>query len=151
MNLAFDLDGTLADTKAVVRLAYLQAGAGEHVVDAGWGKPWRQWCSLQVHQRKIECYRKLIPTIQALQLINLFQDFKSFVLTGASAEASQAVCDHIGVRPRQIFPELTTGGKIEILKSMGTGIYYDDDLEACLLISNLTEWTVCHVITPQQF
>jgi phosphoglycolate phosphatase-like HAD superfamily hydrolase len=132
MLLAFDLDGTLADTREAVKQAYIRAGADAALVDANWGKPWRTWTDGETHARKNTIYlRDTIGLVKRLPPMNMFANKFSIIVTGASLVAAEAVCKKLGIRPRNIFPELTAEGKANLLDEMHPGIFIDDSLECC--------------------
>jgi phosphoglycolate phosphatase-like HAD superfamily hydrolase len=149
MLLAFDLDGTLADTRIAVREAYIRAGAPAHLIDANWGKPWAGWTDQETHARKNAIYlRDTINLVKRLPPMNLFQNKTSIILTGASLVAAEAVCKKLGLRPRNIFPELTAEGKADILDDMFPGMFIDDDAECCAAVSRRGKWSVLHFKSP---
>lgn len=145
MQLAFDLDGTLADTKEAVIESYIRAGAPREQVEANWGKPWKVWCDAEMHARKNQIYlRDCIGRVKRLPPVNLFANKFSIILTGASLVAAEAVCKRLGIRPREIFPELTAEGKANLLDGLFPGLFIDDDAAACEAVRRRGKWHVLH-------
>ena len=148
MLLAFDLDGTLVDTRDAVLKSYRAAGV-EPPHDF-WGKPWRAWLSdKQAHDRKNEEFRKpdTLKAVKRLKTMELFCQDHSLVLTAASAPAARVILAHYDLRPAALFWELDAEGKVEVLNSHPAGIYFDDDKSICDMVKRRTSWTVMHVQT----
>lgn len=104
----FDLDGVLADTEHLVRLAYEMNGV--IMPDDAWGKPAREWIPddyTKVQKRKNETYGELLRQPGAAEMIALpwasiapgFHELgmPCYVLTGASLAATRMVLECLGL------------------------------------------------------
>jgi len=148
MLLAFDLDGTLVDSRDAVLKSYRAAGV--EPPEDFWGKPWRAWLSdKRAHDRKNEEFRKpdTLKLVKRLKTMKLFCQDHSIVLTAASATAARVMLDYYDLRPAALFWELDAEGKVEVLNSHPSGIYFDDDKSICDMVKRRTSWTVMHVQT----
>jgi len=146
MLLAFDLDGTLVDSRDAVLKSYRAAGV-EPPKDF-WGKPWREWLAdKKAHDHKNLEFGKIdtLKTVRRLRTMDLFQQDHSLVLTGASFEAARAVLAFYDLRPKSLFTELNVQAKVDTLKALEPGIYFDDDKAVCDAVKEGTRWTVMHV------
>lgn len=100
----FDIDGVLFDTQEAVTHAYVQAGAEPDVVIAAWGKPWREWCEVEMHARKTRIYQKMIAAgeIESLPPLEIARELfarKELVvfLTGASYPTTRMLLRGVGM------------------------------------------------------
>lgn len=140
---AFDLDGTLADTKEAVLRSYRAAGV-EPPPDF-WGRPSKEWLQDNLaHRRKNELYKQLAPLL--IKIMPAFEIAKQnekncIVMTGASRSAAEVVLKSIGLKPVELHCGLTATEKVEILnKRQDPGIYYDDDLSTIVMVQEETSW-----------
>lgn len=147
MKYAFDLDGTLADTRDAVMAAYQEAGAcpppNFHLLT------WKEWLKDEkIHNRKNQIYlSKYVKTIRPLPLANLFQHTGGTIITGASMSAAFAITQHLFPGTLvNICHSLTMAGKVQVLKRISDrGIVFDDSLETINFIRVNTKWTAFHV------
>lgn len=141
--LAFDLDGTLADTRRAVEQAYVLAGVCPP--EDWWGRPWREWLRDEVaHARKNVIYQEIAPQlITATKLADLCRtnQRKSVVLTGASRPAAEIVLATLAISPVELVCEMSSRDKVERLKRyVVAGTYYDDDPATIKLVKKETKW-----------
>lgn len=141
----FDLDGTLVDTHKAVKMAY--AIAGVEMPDAAWGKPWREWTTIDVHYQKEKAYpRCLAEHGKTLPLFDFVSRLKLPVITGASASAVSAIIERFGDL-NVIGYGLSLETKLTWLMNMGPfGIYVDDLADARDRVERELGWTC---LTPQ--
>lgn len=143
----FDLDGTLFDTKELVKEAYLRAGV--RMPEDAWGLPVASWLPQMVgrnwkffHSEKTAHYIKLLhsyPPVRssaASAMIELVMSgVECFIVTGASPEAAKALLS--GFQPyhyRLIGTQCDLEQKTMRVKNLGQGVqtvYVDDDEDAC--------------------
>ena len=161
LKVVFDLDGTLADTEALVVRAYELVGV--KVPKDMWGKPASSWLpqlvgedrAAELHHLKNIAYRVLVGTegvtpLAAAELCRELLDVKEYevgILTGASYDATIAV--RRALRLDNV-PILGAGcdlrRKLEVLQSLSqTGLYFDDNYDACVAVTDETEWQVLYV------
>lgn len=147
MKYAYDLDGTLADTKEAVRSAYMDVG-----VTPPWDfylLTWQEWLSNEeLHAAKNAVYlRKYVKTVKPLPLANLFQHTGGTIITGASMSAAFAVTQHLFPGTLvNVCHSLNSDGKVAILNRIATtGIVFDDSIDTIELIRRDTKWTAFHV------
>ena len=138
---AFDLDGTLVDSREAVELAYRIAGVT--MPDGAWGKPWQEWLDdPDVHCRKTIIYINLIQ----LGKVNVNAEVKKWitrsnihpvVLTGASETAAVMLLNQM-FQPSEFTvagTSMSTAAKIAYLQShTEISTYVDDDDKAVGLI-----------------
>lgn len=150
MLIAFDLDGTLLDTRAAVREAYVQAGVIPP--DDWWGQPWTQWLSDPVaHQRKNEIYQQIAPQmVRALPLLQLSRTVPHYIVTGCSAAAYSMLCKLFHLAPVDVYVGQTLPQRIATLRRLGpVGMYFDDHLPTAQAVQEQTGWTCYHALpTP---
>jgi phosphoserine phosphatase len=155
----FDIDGTLADTRPLVKEAYRLAGV--EMPDHVWGQPWHAWLynrtesrahAVSVHTRKTEAYLKLLatrpprklPAVAVAQRLIADGHHVQFI-TGASSKAARAVLDQCQLSTvRLIGYGCTATEKIDVLRHYGSGLYVDDDLRAGQIISRGTSLDFLH-------
>lgn len=169
MLYAFDLDGTLFDTKPIVLQAYRSAGV--EPPEDWFGKSWREWlpamCASsenaeRIHKIKNKHYAAIIHTVRRLPLFDLFcklvecsntlVDYtraEVVVLTGASSEAVNLLWDFYAIpRGVAVFTELSVNSKIVWMsRSAMPGIMFEDDIVAAQQMRKETKWTIFH--SPQ--
>lgn len=147
MFYAFDLDGTLFDTRDAVLSAYKAVGV-EPPPDF-FGKPWHLWLSDHVaHRAKNRMYPKmfhLVTPLPSLEIYRMIPTAHKTILTGASAESATALCNHFDVGTTGLETEMTLDDKVRYLATLDPGIYFDDDTHAIQEIRRRTEWTTHHV------
>lgn len=161
MLYAFDLDGTLFNTKALVKRCYEEFGI-EMPADA-FGKTWREWLiplcggdelkAQWVHDEKNTLYAKLaaIGVAKPLPLFYLYVTIAdwSVILTGASQVAALALLNRFPeVNCRvQMNCEMTRVQKINWMNQRINGIMFEDDILAAEQMRKETQWTILH--SPQ--
>ena len=150
MHFSFDLDGTLLDTRAAVRVAYSAVGVA--MPEDAWGQPWREWlidvCSgnevlaYQLHRAKNAAYLALIkksamvevlPPLRVLQeLLSRHGAAQCSIITGASRSAARALMSEYGLPPFLLSGTgMTVQDKIEFLSAKSPrGVYVDDNAAA---------------------
>ena len=154
----FDLDGTLFDTEALIRRAYISAGV-IMPYDA-WGKPAREWLPevagdrwASVHMRKNEIYLRLLKespperSTAARAMIDLStRGCETFVLTGASRPATAQLLT--GFQPYH-FKLLGVGcslpeklHRVRVIGYPHEMVYVDNDDVACDAMAEIG----CHVV-----
>ena len=143
MLLAFDLDGTLLDTREAVHLAYVQAGVTPPV--DWWGLPWQAWLTdAAAHERKNAIYEGLVHThVRPLPLLHLANAHPHdyYILTGCSARAYSALARHFALQPKDVFLSLTLERRVERLRQLGaTGLYFDDHPTTARVVQQQTGW-----------
>ncbi len=160
INCVFDLDGTLADTHPIVLEAYKEAGVW--LSDDDWGKPAHEWLpqlvgddeAREIHARKNRIYRALISVrgVRRLPAATLCDQLRADrhaigVLTGASLDAARLVKNSINLGHVPLLGAgADTDTKISVLNSFKhPGVYFDDNLHVCDVISNVTSWRVIYV------
>jgi hypothetical protein len=146
--LAFDLDGTLVDTREANLRAYRAAGAEPpaHFHRVRFAEWHGHDSGNRIARRKAELYPAFLETHgRALPLYDMFVvERGGTVLTGASlagAEAVRALFPHLG---SDVHCGMTLQDKLEWLRLHPPGVYFDDDKHACRMVSTLTKWrAVC--------
>jgi FMN phosphatase YigB (HAD superfamily) len=151
---AFDLDGTVFDTRHHVEAAYASVGV---MMPAGaWGRTWEEWLipqcdgdrllASQLHAKKVQVYDQLLqdqpPELTAAgELLLLMStkervlgaDFETSVMTGASRGAMNRLLAQAGIVTRSL-AHLTVEQKTERLRLLSHGrcrvTYVDDDVVA---------------------
>lgn len=173
MIAAFDMDGTLVDSREAVTAAYRDVGI--NLPRDAWGKPWQEWLPAMVgpgtlaetaeraqalHSAKNARYRNhghLLRPLPTLDVLRYYAAHRArvVVLTGASVEAAIHVLAKLRVSDLvvQLNCGMTLNEKARTLKVLthtygGTGIYFDDDLNAANILREDTDgqWTICHVV-----
>lgn len=151
MLLAFDLDGTLVDTKEAVTEAYKTAfriveGSLDNMPEDFFGKPASAWLkNPEVYRVKKLLYPDFLRRLaKPLPLAKLYSLEGGMILTGASIQAAQEVLIACELPPWKGGAwGCTTRDKVEMLNAVETpGIYFDDDLEASKQIAKATNWEV---------
>jgi len=162
-HVVFDLDGTLADTRDLVRRAYDVVGV--HMPEHAWGLPAEAWLAgavpggledvAEVHRLKNVALRTLIAAhgverLPAADLCEALKKDRSYtvgILTGASLGAARATRRALALSRVPILGagcDLET--KMNVLRATAeSGIYFDDDYEACVAVADQTPWVVCYV------
>lgn len=134
--IAFDLDGTLVDSREAVESCYRAAGAP--MPEGAWGKPWTTWLrDPYTHQIKTELYRTMInldavPVLpafdQMLKLIN--NGHPILIVTGASHDATHAFIRRWRLPGVVHASQCSLEDKVAWLTEFDVLAYVDDDLEA---------------------
>jgi hypothetical protein len=163
MHVVFDLDGTLVDTEYAVIDAY--AAVGITYPAEAWGKPWQAWLpklvgdeevACQIHDLKNVAYLALIdagkveelPAATLARTLVKIPEFMVTTLTGASLDATAALCDTLGLERVGMLTGYTLGSKVAWLNGDHgelPGIYFDDNAEALSVIRVRTKWATVHV------
>lgn len=167
---AFDLDGTLVDTREAVRQAYLCAGVS--MPDEAWGLPWETWLEdPAAHDRKNAAYPDCLRRYAVkLPLLDVCRRLGGVVITGASAGAVSAIkvafdCPDLavaltGARRAEKLDFLQTVAAasqtmLDLVQSNNDGlpakfrgVYVDDDPVTRTLIEEHTTWLTP---TPEEF
>lgn len=157
MHYAFDLDGTLIDTKHVLRSAYEEAGVSPPA--DFFGKPFFAWFkgtkeeADEVRRRKHDAYRRSVVAghVISLPLMHLYKRLTSVgastsIVTGASPASVQLIAGYLGLSPNtRMLTGCTMEDKAKYLSMVGElGIMFEDDrVVADYLRSNTTGWTIC--------
>lgn len=147
MLYAYDLDGTLADTRQAVLLSYRAVGV-EPPPDF-FGKPWREWLNDEdLHRRKNEVYAEYVRThVKPTRLVDTFKKTGGFIITGASYRAAHMVMSSIGIELAFVYSELTMHDKATILNMFDApGIVFEDSQSIADHLRENTSWTVCRVL-----
>ena len=171
MRYAFDLDGTLADTREAVRLAYVEALGGLEPPQNFFELTWREWLPMltgvhaeEVHARKNELYiDKYVRRVVATPMMDVVHELARHrsdirVLTSASADAALAVLgqiDNRSILATNVFADLTKKGKAEHLERMRLNgdvwdhvVYFDDSPSTVEYLKEHTRCTICLVRCP---
>lgn len=161
MLYAFDLDGTLFDTREIVKRCY---GEWVDMPPDAFGKSWREWLvplcngdlerAAWIHNEKNKVYASVlaIGRPKAMKLLSLYltlekSDQDVWIITGASADAVAALMRPYTQKSRSRV-ELSREQKIQWMNSrIINGIMFEDDLEAAEQMRKETRWTVYH--SPQ--
>lgn len=146
MLYAFDLDGTLIDSRSVVLEAYRSVGV-EPPSDF-FIKTWREWLpDAQKHTAKNEIYLKLIHKIQPLPLLELYRslDGRCMIMTGASMVAATAIAKQFGLNTKTMLCQMSIDQKVHQMNIFSApGIMFEDQREAAEIMRSKTRWTICH-------
>jgi FMN phosphatase YigB (HAD superfamily) len=156
----FDLDGTLFDTRALVREAYLKAGVV--MPDDAWGKPAVEWLPdvtdrehwKWIHEKKTIYYDRLIRespparTTACRAMIDLaLSGCPTYIITGASREATTALLSGLQSYHYRV---LGCGCNLEVkvftVQKVGARgmVYVDDDAKACEAMREIGCETICY-------
>jgi phosphoglycolate phosphatase-like HAD superfamily hydrolase len=158
---AFDIDGTLADTRGLVKESYRLAGVD--MPDHVWGAPWSSWLyartesraqAVSIHARKTEIYLKLIndrpprklPAVLVAKAL-IRDGITVKFLTGASPRAARAILEQCQLTTDGLIGySCTSTDKIELLKDEDPrfGLYVDDDLRAGQVVSRGAKYEFLH-------
>lgn len=155
----FDIDGTLADTRPLVKEAYRLVGID--MPDHVWGAPWTSWLhnrtksrahAAYVHAQKTEVYLKLIndrppKKLVAVQIAHRLINRGHYVqfVTGASSSAARAILGQCQLSTNRLIGySCTITDKIELLGEYDIGLYIDDDLRAGQTISRSSGYGFLH-------
>jgi phosphoglycolate phosphatase-like HAD superfamily hydrolase len=166
VQVIFDIDGVLVDSRAAVRAAY--ASAGIDMPEDAWDKPWQDWLTkmvgsydraVMIHSAKNNSYlthlsarvTPLFPSVVAHELIE--NGHRVCIATGASKVACDAVLEQLGLRQsvRVLGTCLKLGQKKsnvraasrDTLKKRGEfTIYVDDNAE---IVSDIKKWELPHL------
>ncbi len=147
MLYAFDLDGTLIDSREAVLESYRAVGV-EPPPDF-FMRSWHEWLSdSTLHDAKNRVYIQKLSLIKPLPLIRLYFDLgQPSILTGASSVAVDMIAKAFGLKRRMIYPELTLVDKIKMMNNIKEGgIMFEDQLEAAQRMRSETKWVICHTI-----
>ncbi len=157
----FDMDGTVADTEALVKQSYELVGV--KMPSDAWGVQHREWLpdivgaenAAETIRLKNIAYRVLVTAHGVEQLaaahlartLSELNEYDVSILTGASFDAAYLVRHAVKLSN---IPFLSVGAsldeKIDALNRLGeSGLYFDDNLHACEEIEKRTQWTVLYV------
>lgn len=141
----FDLDNTLVYTHTAVIQAYKAAGV--IMPPEAWGRPWREWTTQDVHDRKCKLYPHILKRYAWTDELFLHaMSMYAPVITGASEAAVIALRELFGELNVQLM-EATRLDKVNWLNEHPVGIYVDDDEGTRALVKEGTSW---EVMTPAQ-
>jgi hypothetical protein len=145
MNVVFDIDGTLIDTRELVREAYARAGVTQP--PETFHQPWEYWlpslvggvfAAQRIHRRKNFIYTKILdempPTV--LPPGRIAKDYAAslwmdvWAMTSGSLDGVLAAlnCAGLGFIPVLGF-ELDQKDKNKILETLEPGVYVDDNAD----------------------
>lgn len=148
MHYAYDLDGTLADTRRAVVEAYRAVGV--EPPENFFGKPWREWLTdSALHDRKNAIYPQYVRKyVRPTHLVDTFKATGGLIITGASNEAARIVLDSIGLEDAiMVFSELSMQGKANLLNGLSEeGVVFEDSEIISAYLKENTKWTVCRVL-----
>lgn len=148
MRYAYDLDGTLADTREAVLTAYRAVGV-EPPADF-FGLPWKAWLKdAELHAAKNRVYREIAPQyIRPTKLVELYRLTGGIIITGASENAARTVLSALDINSSpEMFCELDMFAKSRVLNEYGEhGIVFEDSPTICAYLKETTQWTVCRVL-----
>jgi hypothetical protein len=146
---AFDLDGTLIDSREAVLTAYRAVGV-EPPPDF-FGKSWREWLLDPVkHKAKNAVYLKMIEEglVKELPLLELYRTLDryehAYILTGASLEAGAAIVKRWGFAQDRTYFGLSLDNKLQWMQFYRQGIMFEDNEFAVRRMRKETRWTICH-------
>lgn len=159
MRYAFDLDGTLVDSREAILSAYHLAGANPPPNFFMLSRD--QWLvgpsAEEVHKAKNKIYIKSIPTmVRRLPLMDLYEALcweervEITILTGASREAARAVMKAHSRKPyykNDMICGITVSEKIAWMNDGDIGIMFEDQEEAAKRMKKETQWTICHTLS----
>ena len=147
---AFDLDGTIFDTRPLVEKAYAEVGV--QLPETAWGRTWQEWLvphcggdhayAALLHGHKAVVYDQLLHDAD-LELSSAGQllvelvaagDLSVTIMTGASVGAASRLVQMIGA-PVHVLPGMRVRDKAMRLLRLRLGglrgvAYVDDDLAA---------------------
>ena len=127
------------------------------VVPHGFYKvPWREWLpqtvggdvieASKIHDAKNAMYVARMAELEIYPLMDVARKTGGIILTGASYEAASAVVAAFGLLHLSLRSELNLDGKIELLNATSDhGVYFDDDVDACLEMRRKTSWQIVTV------
>jgi phosphoglycolate phosphatase-like HAD superfamily hydrolase len=154
MQYAFDLDGTLVDTRKVIRDAYTHAG--HPPPEDFFGKTFAEWFkgdaieAQRVHSLKQQYYMEHAKEVRPLPLMSLFTALAiggraPRIFTGASYNALQILAYHFPIIAQvEWLCSLTLEAKIRTMNESNVpGIMFEDNAAAAVLMRASTEWTIC--------
>lgn len=141
MNLVFDLDGTLVDSWPAHLAAYNSIGVdpppeGKFLPASVWLK------NEELHRRKQECFAKYAGLIRELPLMDLYKKAGGTILTGASPNSVITIMSALDIHFPIRFTGLNQEQKLFWLNDIGSGIYFDDDLDFLSRVETETNWQV---------
>lgn len=150
MHYAFDLDGTLVDTKYALLEAYRAAGV--EPPNDFFGKPFSEWYKRAdadiVHYNKNKAYMSLLNLVNPLPLMELYKTLNyPPILTGASHSATTMILKHFQLCPEVVHTEMSVSKKIRLMLAYESGIMFEDNQEAAQRMRMETKWTICHTLT----
>jgi len=160
VNAIFDLDGTIVDTEAYAREAYVMSGVTPP--DDFFGKPWHVWLpdkvgaerAAMIHDAKAQKYIDLLshavlhalPAAQAVRdLFNI--GWEVGVITSSCQDSlgialrAVGVADCVTFRASRVAPQLRPTMLNEVAPR---GIYFDDLMSTCSLVGDKTDWLAVH-------
>ncbi len=147
MFYAFDLDGTLVDSRATVLQAYRLVGV-EPPPDFFY-RPWKEWLhDEEKHQQKNAVYLGMLKHVKPLPLMSLYHTLicPRLIMTGASKLAAMAIATKFSLDQRSLIYELSVEDKIRRMNAMRSGIMFEDQLDAATKMRKETQWTICHTM-----
>lgn len=156
--LVSDFDGTLINTEDAVREAYARARGekfSEEEWAAVWGRPWSDWCSREVKERKDRLYKESLIRHASLTAFGTIVNWNNLmILTGASRESVLLCIDMFFKRSSPNITVLSynadTALKSAALRKLrptddGRSFYFDDDMKRGQEVCRGTGFTFCHV------
>ena len=156
MHFAFDVDGVIADTHALVRLAYRRAGV-EMPIEA-WGRPWREWLielcgdadkAHHIHSRKTRFYTGMLQEglatpLPACNVVRRLVAMRHDVhlITSASPAAATALLLAVGLPLKILYGSgLTKVMKVDALCKLDKCGTYIDDMAVGADIADAAGWS----------
>lgn len=147
MIYAFDLDGTLVDSRDANLAAYRMIGV-EPPEDFN-VRPWGEWTTKAIHDAKNIMFEQFAADhIHALPLMELARECGGHVLSMCSRPCMAMIRRLVDFGPNidNVVHSMSIMDKVDYLSDLGTGIYWDDSAKACEIISrHLRGWQICHV------
>lgn len=127
MEIVFDFDGVLVDSREVVEESYRRAGV--EMPKENWGIPGLAWLPeetrAETYRLKSLWYKALIGAAPELPPAQVARLLNPGLLTGAIPEASTRV-QRLGINFKWEEYGHSTESKTRVLRSMAPGIYIDD-------------------------
>jgi len=154
----FDIDGTLFDTRELVRQSYSDVGVV--MPNSAWGLPWQDWLDSEtLHDSKTERYITRLdetppPILSAAETLNILigEGLCDIAFaTGASSEAATVLLLQLDLN-MSVYAHTTNASsdrKIEFLSSLrivheDNVVYVDDDELAGMRIARAAGVTFVH-------
>jgi len=152
---AFDLDGTLIDSREAVYRSYIDAGVTPP--KDFFGKPFSEWFegtadeANVVRAKKAAAYASRVDSITCLPLMSLFKILgrqltdQVTLVTGASAESVRLLASRFAFPLNVAYVTgCTMGDKVDaLLRTSEEGIMFEDDRAVAAYLRKHTRWTIC--------